>query len=77
VTSRGGKGFAFRGLVEKFERTRNLGRHRYRREDNIKRIYQQIGWGDLNWIYVGQEWSKLLAVVKREMDFVFHKLRGN
>jgi len=39
VSCRGEKRCAYRGLVEKMGGRRKLGRHRYRREGNIKRVF--------------------------------------
>ena len=35
------KRIAYRGLVEKFEGITTLGRHSYRKEDNIKRVFNK------------------------------------
>jgi hypothetical protein len=44
----------YRGLVEKPEGKRSLGRPRRRREDNIKRDLQEVGCGDMDWIELAQ-----------------------
>jgi hypothetical protein len=36
---------AYRGLFGKPEKWRSLGRHRRKREDNIKTDLQEVGWG--------------------------------
>jgi hypothetical protein len=41
---------AYRGLVEKPEERRPLGRPRRRRDGNIKMDLRKGGWEDLNWI---------------------------
>ena len=38
---------AYRALVRKPERRRPLGRPRHRREDNIKMVLREFGWGML------------------------------
>ena len=46
----------YRGLVEKREGKRPLGRPRRRWEDNIKMDLQEVGWGiwtELIWLRVG------------------------
>jgi len=43
-------------LVRKNERKRPLGRHRRRREDNIKMDLQEVGWGAWTasiWLRIG------------------------
>jgi hypothetical protein len=37
------------------EGKRLLGRPRYRGEENIKMNFQEVGWGNLDWIAVAQE----------------------
>jgi len=45
-----GKGGVYRVLVGRPEGKRPLGRHRHRREDNIKTDLRQIGIDGANWI---------------------------
>jgi hypothetical protein len=40
-------------LVGKSEGKRPLGRPRRRCMDNIKVDFREIGWGGMNWIYMG------------------------
>jgi hypothetical protein len=43
----------YRVLMGKPEGKRSLGRHRCRREDNIKLDLQEVGWGGMDWIGLG------------------------
>jgi len=55
--------FVYRGLVEKPEGKRQLGRSRRRWEDNIKIDLQEMGCGDINWIDLAEDrdsWQALL-----------------
>jgi hypothetical protein len=42
-------------LVGKPEGKRPLGRHRCRREDNIRMDLREIGWEGVDWIHLGQD----------------------
>jgi hypothetical protein len=54
---------AYRALVGKHEGKRPLGRPRRRRENNIKMDLQELGWGGMDWIDLGQDRNKWPAVV--------------
>jgi len=43
---------AYRVLVSRPEGKRPLGRPRPRRKDNIKIDLQEVGWGDMDWMYL-------------------------
>ena len=56
VARMGKRSGVYRGLVEKREGKRPLGRPRRRWEDNIKMDLQEVGWGiwtELIWLRVG------------------------
>jgi hypothetical protein len=46
---------AYRILVGKPEEKRPLGRPRRRWVDNIKMVLREIGWDDVDWIYMAQD----------------------
>jgi len=50
-----GKGGVYRVLVGRPEGKRPLGRHRHRREDNIKTDLRQIGIDEANWMRLAQD----------------------
>jgi hypothetical protein len=64
----GGRRGANRGLAEKSERKRSLGRPRCKWEDNIKMGLQVIGWGSMDWIDMAQDSDQWRALVKIVMD---------
>jgi len=48
-------------------RKEKLGRHKRRRDDNIKIDPQQVGWGGTDWIYLVQDrdtWPSLVNAVR-------------
>jgi len=46
---------AYEILVGKLERKRPLGKHRFRREDNIRMDLRQTGWETVDWIHLTQD----------------------
>jgi hypothetical protein len=53
-------------LVGRLERKGPLGRHRSRWEDNIKKEFQEVGWGGVHWIDMVHDrdrWQALLSAV--------------
>jgi hypothetical protein len=59
---------AYRVLVRRPEGKRPLGRHRYRWEDNVKMILQDVGWRGTDWIDLAQDRSRWLALVNAVMN---------
>jgi hypothetical protein len=57
-----------RGLVEKPEGNRQLGRTRRRWEDNIKMDLKEMGCEVLDWIIVAQGRNRWRALVKAVMN---------
>jgi hypothetical protein len=55
-------------LVGKPEGRRHLGRPRRRWEDNIKMDIREIGFGDVDWIYLAQERDRWRALVNTVMS---------
>jgi len=47
---RGDRRGAYRVLMEKSDKMRPPGRPRLRWEDNIKTAFQNVQWGDMDWI---------------------------
>jgi hypothetical protein len=52
-----------------------LGRPKRRREDNIKRDLQEVGWGGVDWIDLLQDRNRWRAVVNTVMNSRY-KMRG-
>jgi hypothetical protein len=55
---------AYRILMEKLAGGRPLGRPRRRRENYIKMVLTEIGWGGMDWIYLAynrNQWQSLVA----------------
>jgi hypothetical protein len=59
---------AYNILVGRPEGRRPLGRHRRRWEDNIKLDLREIGFGDVDWIDVAQDWDRWRALVNTVMN---------
>jgi len=60
------EGYVYTGLVSRPEGKRPLGRPRRRWKDNIKMDLQEVGWGDMDWVYLAQvrdRWRALVNVV--------------
>ena len=45
-----------------------LGRPRRRWDDNIKMDIQEVGWGDMDWIYMAQDRDRWRALVNAAMN---------
>jgi len=58
----------YRFLVGKPEGKRPLGRPRHRWEDNIKMDLQEVGCGDMGWIYLAEDGDRCQAVVHAVMN---------
>jgi hypothetical protein len=59
----GEKRSAYRILVGNPEGKRRLGKPRRSWEDNIKKDLREIGWGGMDWIYVGYDRDQWRALV--------------
>jgi hypothetical protein len=55
--------------VGKPERKRKLGRPRRRWVDNAKMDLREIGWDDMDWIYLAQDRDQWRAPVNTVMNF--------
>jgi hypothetical protein len=45
--------------------------------DNIKMDLADIGWDDVDWIDLAQNWEKWRALMNSVLNFWFHKMLGN
>jgi hypothetical protein len=63
--------------VRKPEDERPPGRSRSRWADNIKIDLEEIGWGDLDWIYLVQDRDQRRALVKKIMNITIIILNIN
>jgi hypothetical protein len=52
----------------KREEKRPLERHRQRREDNIKMVLREIGWGHMDWTVLARDRDHLRALVNTVMN---------
>jgi hypothetical protein len=68
VARMGEKRNAYRLLVEKPERKRQLGRPRRRWVDNIRMGLREVGWGDVDWIGLAQDRNRWRAVVNSVLN---------
>jgi hypothetical protein len=68
VARMGLKRNARRILVGKPGGERPLGRTRRRWVDNIKTDLREIGWDDVNWIYLDQNWDQWRTFVNTVMN---------
>ena len=60
----------YRVLVRKPEGKRPLGRPSRRWEDNIKMDLQEVGCGDMDWIYMAQDRDRWRELVNAEKNFL-------
>jgi hypothetical protein len=58
----------YRLLVVKPEENRPLGRPRRRWVDNIRMDLLELGWGDMDWIGVAQDRSRLRTLVNSVLN---------
>jgi hypothetical protein len=68
---------AYHILVGWPEGRRPLGRPRRKLEDNIKMDLGEIGFGDMDWIYLAQDTDRWRALVNTTMNFRFPYNAGN
>jgi len=68
VARMGKKRDVYRILVGKPEGKRSLGRPRRRWADNIKMDLQEVGCGDMDWIYLAQDGDSWRALVNAVMN---------
>jgi hypothetical protein len=64
-------GYAYTFLVRRPEGKRPLGRPRCRWEDNIKMDLQEVGWRNMDWFYLAQDWKRKWALVNTVMNLWF------
>jgi hypothetical protein len=64
----GEKRNAYRLLVGKPEGRRPLGRPRRRWVDNIRMDLVEVGWSDVDWIGLAQDWDRWRAVVNSVLN---------
>ena len=67
----------YRVLVGKPEEKIQLGRHRYRWEDNIKMDLQEVGCGGMNWIELAQDRDRWRTLVNAVMNIRVLQNAGN
>jgi hypothetical protein len=68
-STNGEKRNAYRLLVGKPEGNRPLGRPRRRWVENIRMDLGEVGWGDVDWIDLGQDRKKWRALVNSVLNF--------
>jgi hypothetical protein len=59
---------AYNILVGRLEERSPLGRPRHRWEDNIKMDLREIGFGNVDWIYLAQDTDRWWALVNTVMN---------
>jgi hypothetical protein len=64
----GEKRNAYRLLIGKPKGKRPLGRPRCRRMHNIMMDLGEVGWGNVDWIGLAQDWDKWRALVNSAMN---------
>jgi hypothetical protein len=67
----------YRLLVGKPLGKRLLERPRHRWVDNIRMDLGEVGWGDVDWIGLGQDRNRWRALVNSVLTFEFHEMLGN
>jgi hypothetical protein len=77
ISRMGARRGAYRVLVGKPERRRQLGRPRRRWEDNIKMDLQEVGWGGIDIIDLAQNMDRWRAVVYTVMNLRIPQNAGN
>ena len=70
------RGGGYRGLVEKPEGKRPLGRPRRRWVDNIRIDLQEVGCRYMDWIGLAQDRGGWWTLVSAVMNFWFREMRG-
>jgi hypothetical protein len=68
---------AYRVLVGKPEGKRPLGRPRRRWEDNMKKDFQEVECGCIDWIELAQNRDRWRAIVNAVMNLGFPQNAGN
>jgi hypothetical protein len=63
-------------LLRKPELMRSLGRHRRRRDDNIKVDLLEVGYGVMDWIELAYHRESWRALINAVMTFRVSKIRG-
>jgi hypothetical protein len=64
----GGERNTYRLLVGKPEGKRSLGRPRRRWVDNIRMDFEEVGWGDVDWIDLAQDRNRWRALVNSVLN---------
>jgi hypothetical protein len=59
---------SYRVVAGKPEGKRPLARYRHRREVNMKMDLKEIGWNDVSWIHMAQDWDKRRTAVNILMN---------
>jgi hypothetical protein len=54
--------------ISERERKKQLGRSRYKLEDNIKMVLKEVGEDDMDWMQLVQQRNKLQAFANTVMD---------
>jgi hypothetical protein len=67
----GGEVNSYMAVVGKHERKRLLGRPRHRQEGISEMDCREIGWGDMDWIYLSEDRDKYQAFLNMVMSSGF------